>query len=114
AVQQREQADDILAGATDILVELQNQMDMKSNKRVFALLQRGAEHGDTTSIGNLGIIYENGYGVAQDYAEAHKWYKKAADKGDARAMRELGVLYADGSGVTQDYIKARERYRKAA
>ncbi|HKA51548.1 MAG TPA: toll/interleukin-1 receptor domain-containing protein, partial [Candidatus Dormibacteraeota bacterium] len=103
AVQQREQADDILAGATDILVELQNQMDIKSNKRVFALLQRGAEHGDTTSIGNLGIIYENGYGVAQDYAEAHKWYKKAADKGDARAMRALGVLYADGSGVTQDY-----------
>src|SRR5262245_37017887 len=60
AVQQREQADDILASATDIIVELQKQMDIKSNKRVFALRQRGAEHGDTTSMGNLGIIYQKG------------------------------------------------------
>jgi TPR repeat protein len=113
-VRQAEQADNILASATDIIVELQNQMDIKSNKRIFALWQRGAEHGSTTSMGNLGIIYENGYGVAQDYAKAREWYKKAADNGDARAMRALGVLYADGSGVTQDYIKAREWYKKAA
>jgi TPR repeat protein len=113
-VRQARQADDILAAATDILVELQNQMDIKSNKRVFALWQRGAEHGNTTSMRNLGIIYENGYGVAQDYTKAREWYEKAADNGDARAMRALGVLYANGSGVTQDYIKAREWYEKAA
>jgi TPR repeat protein len=113
-VRQAEQADNILASATDIIVELQNQMDIKSNKRIFALWQRGAEHGSTTSMGNLGIIYENGYGVAQDYAKAREWYKKAADKDNATAMTNLGWLYENGRGVAQDYAKAHEWYKKAA
>ena len=32
---------------------------------------------------NLGVLYANGRGVAQDYAKAREWYEKAADKGDA-------------------------------
>ena len=32
---------------------------------------------------NLGVLYDNGQGVAQDYAKAREWYEKAADKGDA-------------------------------
>ena len=35
---------------------------------------------------NLGVLYDNGRGVAQDYAKAREWYEKAADKGDADAM----------------------------
>jgi TPR repeat protein len=114
AVQERNQADDILASAIDIVVELQGQMDIKSNKRVFALYQRGAEHGDTTSMVNLGIIYNHGDGVAQDYAKAREWFEKAAHKGDERAMVELGVLYQSGFGVAQDYAKAREWFERAA
>jgi TPR repeat protein len=30
---------------------------------------------------NLGLLYENGQGVVQDYAKAREWYQKAADKG---------------------------------
>ena len=32
---------------------------------------------------DLGLLYANGQGVAQDYAKAREWYEKAADEGDA-------------------------------
>lgn len=34
-----------------------------------------AEQGDEFAQSNLGIIYENGIGVPQDYKEAVKWYR---------------------------------------
>jgi TPR repeat protein len=63
---------------------------------------------------NLGVLYHNGQGVAQDHAKAREWYEKAAAKGDASAMFNLGVLYDNGFGVAKDYAKAREWYEKAA
>jgi tetratricopeptide (TPR) repeat protein len=63
---------------------------------------------------NLGLHYDRGQGVAQDYAKAREWYEKAADKGDAYAMYNLGRHYEKGLGVAQDYAKAREWYEKAA
>jgi TPR repeat protein len=62
----------------------------------------------------LGVLYYYGQGVAQDYALAAEWNRKAADQGDAGAQNSLGVLYKDGNGVTQDYEKAAMWYRKAA
>jgi TPR repeat protein len=62
----------------------------------------------------LGVLYDNGQGVAQDYNKASEWYEKAAAKGDVTAMTNLGVLYANGRGVAQDYSKAREWFEKGA
>jgi len=114
AEEQREQADRILAGATDIFGKLQEQMDVEIKKQVFAVFQAGADHGDATSMANLGIIYDYGQGGAQDHVKAREWYEKAADKGDVDAMYFLGFLYRNGQGVPQDYAKAREWYEKAA
>jgi TPR repeat protein len=110
AEEQRAQADRILTGATNIIVKLQPQMDFDTQKEVFAVFKTGADHGDAASMGYLGLLYEEGFGVAQDYARAREWYEKAIDKGDARAMRNLGTLYFNG----HDYAKAREWYEKAA
>jgi TPR repeat protein len=74
----------------------------------------GADHGDPTAMRNLGWLYEDGFGVAQDHAKAREWYEKAAEKGHANAMLNLGALYANGQGVAQDHAKAREWYEKAA
>ena len=52
---------------------------------------------------HLGVLYNDGLGVAQDYRKARKWYQRAADAGDATAMNNLGVLCHEGQGVTQDY-----------
>jgi TPR repeat protein len=110
AEEQREQADHILAGATDIFRKLQGQMDVETKKQVFAVFQAGADHGDAVSMRNLGTIYSE----VQDYVKAREWYEKAADKGNADAMFNLGWLYQNGHGVTQDYAKAREWYERAA
>ena len=40
----------------------------------------------------LGVMYENGFGVAQDYVEAAKWYRKAARRGCVRAEEALCEL----------------------
>jgi TPR repeat protein len=41
----------------------------------------------------LGAIYVDGRGgLAQDYAEAVKWYRRAAEQGNADAQTRLGVM----------------------
>jgi hypothetical protein len=114
AEQQRKQADDILARATNMIVKLQWQMDDDTKKEAFAVIQMGAEHGNVRSMRNLGIAYALGDMVAQDYVKARELLEKAAAKGDATAMTNLGLLYDNGQGVAQDYAKAREWYEKAA
>ena len=114
AEEQRQQADDILERATTIIVNLQKGMDSETKLEAFTLFQAGAIHGDATSMYDLGVAYDYGYGVSQDYAQAREWYEKAATKDNEHAMINLGQLYENGHGVTQDYTKAREWYEKAA
>ena len=65
-----------------------------------------AEDGDYGAQYNLGLMYDNGQGVPQDYKEAMKWYRLAADQGYANAQFNLGVMYYIGQGVLQDYKEA--------
>ena len=65
-----------------------------------------AERGDAMAQSNLGIMYENGQGVPQDYAEALKWFRKAATQDDVNAQYHLGRMYDIGQGVPQDYVQA--------
>ena len=74
---------------------------------------RRAEKGDAKAQFDLGLKYENGEGVLQDYAEAAKWYRKAAEQGYAKAQFNLGTMYDEGRGVRQDFAEAAKWYRKA-
>ena len=38
------------------------------------------EQGFAPSMYNIGVLYQLGQCVAQNYTEAFKWYKKAAEK----------------------------------
>ena len=55
---------------------------------------------------NLGVMYDNGQGVPQDYKEAVKWYRLSAEQGFAEAQYNLGLMYYKGQGVPQDYVSA--------
>ncbi|HMD54765.1 MAG TPA: tetratricopeptide repeat protein, partial [Phycisphaerae bacterium] len=66
------------------------------------------------AMNNVGVIYQNGLGVGQDYQQAFTWYQKAADAGNVAAMNNLANLYANGLGVKQDSPKANEWWQKAA
>jgi len=54
----------------------------------------------------LGLAYEQGKGVPQDYAEAVKWYRLAARQGLPNAQFHLGLMYYAGRGVPQDFVRA--------
>ncbi len=42
-----------------------------------------AEQGHAAAQSNLGLMYSSGHGVAQDYAEVAKWYRRSAEQGRA-------------------------------
>jgi TPR repeat protein len=63
---------------------------------------------------NLGVMYANGDGIAEDDAEAAKWFRKAAEQGHAEAQSNLGFMHANGEGVDQDDVSAYMWYNLAA
>ncbi|PAX24878.1 hypothetical protein CKX34_01650, partial [Neisseria gonorrhoeae] len=67
---------------------------------------QAAEQGNAAAQFNLGVMYENGQGVRQDYVQAVQWYRKASEQGDAQAQYNLGLMYYDGRGVRQDLALA--------
>ena len=73
-----------------------------------------AEAGDANSQNRLGFRYYNGEGVAKDFSEAVKWYRKAAEQNDDLAQYNLGICYVNGEGVAKDAVEAVKWYRKAA
>jgi len=73
-----------------------------------------AEQGDATAQYNLGVLYDNGWGVAQDYRTAVKLYRLAAEQGHANAQSNLGGMYGNGKGVPQDYVRAHMWFNIAA
>ncbi len=65
-----------------------------------------AEEGDPMAQYELGIMYQNGEGVPQNYSKAVKWFRKSAEKGDAAAQLSLARIYDKGHGVQQNDILA--------
>jgi TPR repeat protein len=77
-------------------------------------VQTLAEQGDAKAQFALGTMYRDGLGVAQDYAEALRWWGKAADLGLVDAQFALGNLYAGDAGIAQDNVLAYMWYSIAA
>ncbi len=69
-------------------------------------LKSKADQGDASAQVHLGLLYSNGQGVPQDYAEALKWYRKSAEQGDAAGQAMLGWMYNKGKGIPIDYVEA--------
>jgi ATP-dependent protease ClpP protease subunit len=69
-----------------------------------------AEQGLAAAQFNLGILYEKGQGVTQDFAESARWYLKAAERGDPDAQFKVAALYENGNGLPLDPEKARQWY----
>jgi len=51
----------------------------------------------------LADLYESGFGVPVDFAQAAYWYRKAAVAGSAKAQNQLGQLFISNRGVPQDH-----------
>jgi TPR repeat protein len=62
----------------------------------------------------LGVMYDAGIGVSQDYAQALLWYRRAAAEGSAAGAFNVGVLYDAGLGVAKSPAHAATWYAQAA
>ena len=106
---------------------LHNKFQYEKALRHFVPL---AEKGDPKAQFYLGLMYDNGQGLPQDFAKSFNWwlkaaeqdnkgqsvpqycaksviwYRKAAEQGIAPAQHNLGVAYYNGKCVTQDFLLA--------
>lgn len=73
-----------------------------------------AESGDPRAQYNLGSLYYDGQGVAQDQDLAIKWWGDAAGQGVIEAQHNLGLVYLSGKGAEKDIEKARFWIERAA
>ena len=80
----------------------QNQTESQDVEAVRVAAKQGNAEAQRT----LGRAHLQGDGVAQDDAEAMRWFRLAADQGLAPAQRSLGTGYAVGRGVPQDYCRS--------
>ena len=88
--------------------------DPKTVARAAALYTRAADAGHIEAIVSLGILYQSGRGVAQDFERARNLYSTAATAGNGRAMNNLGLMYVRGEGIEQDYTSAAVLFESAA
>jgi TPR repeat protein len=80
----------------------------------YQQFRAAAEQGHADSQFNLGLMYEQGIGVAKDERQAVVWYGKSAEQGNSAAQFNLGVLYENGRGTKVDFAQANDWYRKAS
>ena len=73
-----------------------------------------AEQGYAPAEASFGVMYAQGRGVPQDYAEAVKWYRLAVEQRHSYAQLNLGHMCAKGQGVLQDSVEAYKRASLAA
>ena len=80
----------------------------------LALWQPLADKGNPAAQYQIGTLYAEGKGVAQNDATAAQWFQRAADQGDAASQYNLAVSYAEGLGVAKDDALAAKWFRRAA
>lgn len=83
--------------------------------RAYESLMPLADDGDADAQYLVGLMYAQGQGVAQDFYEAGKMYRRAAEQGHAGAQINLGSLFENcyGNGPCNSE-KAANWYRRAA
>jgi TPR repeat protein len=69
-------------------------------------LLSNAERGSAEDQYNLGMQYEKGIVVPQNYSEAARWYRLSAMQGYPDGLYKLCELSEEGHGLPQDYQEA--------
>jgi len=62
----------------------------------------------------VGLMYEGGKGVKQDYPEALRWFRLSAARGNAWAQYCIALMYDNGRGVPKNRVKAKVWFKRSA
>ncbi|HUI14033.1 MAG TPA: tetratricopeptide repeat protein [Xanthobacteraceae bacterium] len=75
--------------------------------------RKAADKGSTAAMVELGVLFADGAGVAQDQAQARALFQRAAAAGNPRGATNLAAL-AGGGGAASDPAEARALLQQAA
>ncbi|MGD9107659.1 MAG: tetratricopeptide repeat protein [Gammaproteobacteria bacterium] len=87
---------------------------MNNYQEAFQELSRLAMHGSTRAMFDLGLLYQEGKGVAPDQEKAYNWMLKAARLYYLKAEYMVGIYYLKGWVVEKDIDMAMICFRRAA
>jgi TPR repeat protein len=87
--------------------------NLSKDKRTFVSTMKEARIGHREAQYEIGLMYANGIGVAQDISQAVSWIRQSAEKGLPAAQYLLATRYATGVGVVKDDHQAIQWYLKA-
>jgi len=86
----------------------------KNYQRAFELLSTDKNRYNAYGRYLLGTLYEHGWGVRADTAQALRWYEDAAQVYEYHAAARLGEIYWNGElGVQPDYSRAQGYINRA-
>lgn len=72
----------------------------------LAMLEQAARAGDPSAAFRIGMLLDDGDGVAQDRGRALDYWRAAAAGGSGEAYHNIGAAYAGGRGVKPDFAEA--------
>ena len=91
------------AGPVQAGIAAYNSHDYPTAARLLLPL---AQHGNPVAQTYVGIMFQSGRGLPQNYVAAADWYRRASEQGVPVAQFNLGLMYDKGHGVPQDYVLA--------
>lgn len=105
------------ANAADTINDAWKAYGDKNYNQAINIFKSLALNGNDEAQFDLGMFYQDGKDIKQDYVEAMKWYKLAAAQATGMgvlAQFKLGEMYANGQGVKQNYVEAIKWFKLAA
>jgi hypothetical protein len=83
-------------------------------RRSLFWFQRAADEGDGYSQAMIGLMYDRGQGVRQNYYWARRYYITAIQHDQQQSIYNLGLMYEFGRGIPADLSPAVALYQNAA
>ena len=93
----------VLFGIVGVFIHITTAQAANYDAGVFEFQQKLAKNGNPQAQYNLGSMYENGRGTAQNFDKARSWYKKSSAKNYKPAIQRLTFLDIKRSGFKQSH-----------
>lgn len=100
--------------ATILYESAQNYYKKGEFPKAVEYYRKAAEIGLPEAQNSLGVCYQLGIGVTENYREAISWYKKSAEQGFVKGQFNLAQCYDYGWGINKNLSEALKWYKKAA
>ncbi len=97
----------------DSITECDKLIDASKYREALPFCLEACNQNDGLGCFALGMLYDKGQDVKQDYQQAKIYYEKSCNLNDGLGCAGIGLLYASGRGVRQNFQTAKEYFDKA-